>query len=257
MLSKAALAVASAILAVQSATLPAQGGKFIVGGAPASEGEFPYIVAILLNGREYCGGSLVNGNTVITAAHCTRATVAGYQIRAGSLAWASGGKVSNVSSAQVHPAWSSRTANNDIAVWKLSSSLAESPTIRYAKLPEQGLDPVAGSNATVAGWGSLQEAQASSALLQKVTVPIVARTTCQSAYANSTVPANVTDNMFCAGLKQGGKDSCQGDSGGPIVDAASGTLIGLVSWGQGCAEPDKYGVYTRLGNFVDFVKKNM
>jgi trypsin len=62
--------------------------------------------------------------------------------------------------------------------------------------------------------------------------------------------------MICAGEPQGGKDSCQGDSGGPLMDAATKIIIGIVSWGIGCAEAGKPGVYTRLGNYIDFVNMN-
>lgn len=88
--------------------------------------------------------------------------------------------------------------------------------------------------------------------LRKVTVPVVARSTCQSEYGTSAV----TTNMFCAGLAAGGKDSCSGDSGGPIIDTATGVLIGLVSWGQGCAEAGFAGVYARVGNYVNYINTN-
>lgn len=90
------------------------------------------------------------------------------------------------------------------------------------------------------------------ARLNKVSVPVVSRATCQSEYGRSAV----TTNMFCAAQAQGGKDSCQGDSGGPIVDA-NGVLQGLVSWGNGCAEPGFAGVYSRLGALVSFVNANL
>lgn len=83
-------------------------------------------------------------------------------------------------------------------------------------------------------------------------MPVISRTSCQSEYGT----ADVTDNMFCAGLAAGGKDSCSGDSGGPIVNSA-GVLVGLVSWGQGCAEAGFAGVYNRLGNYVAFVNANL
>lgn len=67
----------------------------------------------------------------------------------------------------------------------------------------------------------------------------------------------VTDNMFCAGFKEGGKDACLGDSGGPIIDADTGVLIGTTSWGVGCAAPDAYGVYARVANYIDFINSNL
>lgn len=86
--------------------------------------------------------------------------------------------------------------------------------------------------------------------LQKVTVPIVSREDCNSKYSGA-----VTEGMICAGFTEGGKDSCQGDSGGPLTDP-SGTLIGIVSWGQGCALPNYPGVYAHVGNYVDFINSN-
>jgi trypsin len=86
----------------------------------------------------------------------------------------------------------------------------------------------------------------------KVTVPVVSRTTCRSQYGTSAI----TDNMVCAGVSTGGKDSCSGDSGGPLVDA-SGTLVGLVSWGSGCARAGYSGVYTRVGNYISWVAQNI
>jgi trypsin len=89
------------------------------------------------------------------------------------------------------------------------------------------------------------------ASLRYVTVPVVARSTCQASYGASSV----TTNMFCAAAS--GKDSCSGDSGGPIINTSTGVLIGVVSWGQGCAEAGFPGVYTRLGNYVNFINANL
>jgi len=99
--------------------------------------------------------------------------------------------------------------------------------------------------------GATREGGASSARLLKVSVPVVSRTQCRSVYGSQ-----VTDRMFCAGVDAGGKDSCQGDSGGPIVDGSS-TLIGLVSWGDGCARPGVPGVYARVGSFTSFINANL
>ena len=88
--------------------------------------------------------------------------------------------------------------------------------------------------------------------LRKVTVPIVDRAECDKDYGTGSI----TDNMFCAGFPNGGKDSCSGDSGGPIVDTKTGTLIGTVSFGQGCAEAGFPGVYARVGQYVDYINQN-
>ncbi|EFY94881.1 Peptidase S1/S6, chymotrypsin/Hap [Metarhizium robertsii ARSEF 23] len=253
MASKAALAIASAIFAVQSATAaPAKNGKFIVGGEAAAQGEFPYIVALLSGNFQFCGGTLVNEDTVVTAGHCTSSDVSGIEVRAGSLAWASGGTKVKVRSATRHPDYNGNNYDNDVAVWKLATAIPQSATIKYAKLPAPDSDPAPGANVTVAGWGRLQEGGATPSQLQKVTVPVVDRATCKEAYSTPT-PLEITDNMFCAGLPQGGQDACQGDSGGPIVQGD--VLLGVVSWGVGCARPNKYGVYTRLGNYVSFIEQ--
>ena len=88
-------------------------------------------------------------------------------------------------------------------------------------------------------------------MLQEVSVPIVSDQLCREAY-----PGEITQNMFCAGFKQGGKDSCQGDSGGPLIisDGNGGWIqAGVVSWGNGCASPDFYGVYARVANYIDWL----
>jgi trypsin len=83
-------------------------------------------------------------------------------------------------------------------------------------------------------------------------VPVVSRATCRSQYST----AEITNNMWCAGVSSGGKDSCQGDSGGPIVDSSK-TLIGTVSWGEGCALAGKSGVYARVGSLSSFITSNL
>ena len=152
----------------------------------------------------------------------------------------------------MHPNYDDAALNNDVAIWKLATSIPTSNTISYASLAASGSDPASGSTSTVAGWGATSESGSSSTTLLKVNVPIVSRATCRNNYSVS----EITDAMFCAGVPAGGKDSCQGDSGGPIVDSSK-TLIGVVSWGDGCARPNKPGVYTRLGALRSFIDANV
>lgn len=246
----------------------------IVGGTTAASGEFPYIVSLQRSGSHFCGGSLLNANTVITAAHCSVSSVigavSGLKVRVGSLvsfatslplsinqmantalqSRTSGGTLVGVSSVTVHPSYSSSLQDFDVAIWKLSTSVPTSGTVGYVSLPASGSDPAAGSTVTTAGWGTLSSGGSSPTVLYKVSVPVVSRTSCRASYGTSAI----TNNMVCAGLTAGGKDSCQGDSGGPLVDASK-TLVGLVSWGQGCAQANYPGVYARVGSLLTFINQ--
>jgi secreted trypsin-like serine protease len=298
----------------------------IVGGTTAATAEFSFIVSLQRSGSHFCGGSLINANTVVTAAHCSVSSatgaISGLRVRAGSnvsslslldhceglqgllphknaplvsirgfsesaaksslignlalnrsfraadqpksrkpcyvkiaesltntlqQSRSSGGTLVGVSSVTVNPSYSASKYDYDVAVWKLSTSIPTSSTISYATLPASGSDPAAGSTLTVAGWGTTSSGgQTLPTNLLKVSVPVVSRADCRADYGTSAI----TDRMFCAG--QGGKDSCQGDSGGPIVNSAKG-LVGVVSWGNGCADPNYPGVYTRLSTVLPFI----
>ncbi|KAI9644808.1 hypothetical protein NHQ30_006835 [Ciborinia camelliae] len=228
----------------------------IVGGQTVHPGEFPYIVSLSHNNSHFCGGILLNAYTVITAAHCTiDYNATDVQVRAGTLTWASGGTQVNVSELAMHPEYDAVTTDHDLALWHLATAIPESKTISYGVLPAQDAEPAAGTILTTAGWGyrswthyHVQEK------LRKVSVPVVSRAKCQTEYAAFH---NVTENMICAGLDAGGKDACSGDSGGPIVDAVSGRLVGLVSWGEACATPGYAGVYTNVAQFANYIKKGL
>ncbi|KAF5004821.1 hypothetical protein FDECE_8698 [Fusarium decemcellulare] len=260
---KLALAVALALPA-WSLAAPADPAELankapaIVGGQEAKLGEFPYIISLSLSGEAWCGGSLLNAKTVLTAAHCVDGQNASdFKVRAGSLHWNTGGKAVGVASIAQHPKYNASALDNDIAILKLSAPIQKGSAISYATLTEQGSDPVPESITTVAGWGTLKYLGDDPKQLMKVSVPVVSRATCKKQYLKDDPPSVVTDNMFCAGLKKGGKDSCNGDSGGPIIDKATGVLIGIVSWGKECALPDFAGVYTRVGKYIPFIAQHL
>ncbi|KAF9697331.1 hypothetical protein EKO04_004996 [Ascochyta lentis] len=254
----AALAVLSAVSASPVPQIDI-GASQIVGGVSAQAGDFPFIVSMQLDGDHICGGSLLDSTTVLTAAHCVEALPSkGVTIRAGSLKRNSGGVVSTVAQLIAHPGYNSTTSDSDVGILKLKTPIAETSTIKYASLAAAGTDPAPDTITTVAGWGTEESgAESSPVALRKVNVPIISRSKCYDEYQKNDPPYPVTDTMICAGLDAGGKDACQGDSGGPLIEASSGTVIGAVSWGIGCAAPKLPGVYARVSSLRDFIDKHL
>uniref|UniRef100_A0A182LYV2 Vitamin K-dependent protein C n=1 Tax=Anopheles culicifacies TaxID=139723 RepID=A0A182LYV2_9DIPT len=214
----------------------------IVGGDAADVKEYPWIVMLMYRGAFYCGGSLINDRYIVTAAHCVL-SLTPQQLLA---------KLYNVEHAEMvtrtivklygHERFSLDTFNNDIALVKLQQPVDAGDTFVPICLPASGRT-FAGQNGTVIGWGKLANGSLSKGL-QKAVVPIISNTQCRK---SSYRASRITDNMLCAGYAEGGRDACQGDSGGPlnVGDSNFRELVGIVSWGEGCARPNYPGVYTR------------
>jgi secreted trypsin-like serine protease len=155
----------------------------------------------------------------------------------------------------VHPDWNSTTYENDVALISLETPAQAATPIRLIDPAQDGALFHDGVLAVVAGWGRTKERGQISDALRHVGVQIVSNETCN---ALSAYGGQIKDMMFCAGFIEGGRDSCQGDSGGPLMafdGRGSYVLAGVVSWGEGCARKNKYGVYTRLTKLLDWVKE--
>lgn len=227
----------------------AQMVPFIVGGSPAAKNELPFQVSVQTSsGSHFCGGSLIAPDTVLTAAHCVE-NKALTRVVAGITSLKEKGEKFTVKKVIIHPLRGKTENGNDydFAILKLDGASKLQPIA----LSEQVLDC---GEATTSGWGTTREGAANvSTILMKVDVPIVPQEVCADAYSE------LTDTMICAGLPEGGKDSCQGDSGGPLFVRGVGGkpfLVGVVSWGEGCARPKKYGVYARVSSAYQWILEN-
>merc|ERR1719219_308113 len=234
-----------------------QNADRIVGGE-AAPSMIPWQVAMLSGSFQFCGGTVLDSCTILTAAHCGINT--GHSIRAGSLTKTSGGQIRGISQviSNTDFPYSSQTTNNDWVIAKLDSPLIMGGDVQAACLPSSASYLSAESTEArcfTSGWGTLSSGGSATNDLQYVRVPAITNGQCNSAYGGS-----ITDTMLCAGYPNvGGKDACQGDSGGPFVcnDNGNAVIAGVVSWGIGCALPNYPGVYARVTTVLDWIQSNM
>lgn len=236
----------------------------IVGGANVtSNNQYPWLARIYTTfgeGTFMCGGSLISGTWIMSAAHCAYSgtTVVipenvtaifsdlNSDVTEGTEVERKG-MITVIAHADYDPSGAAGI-HNDIVLYRFSAAVTFSDTVKPICLPcLLTTFDFAGQNLTVAGWGTTSSGGVTSAQLLDVTVPISSNTVCAATYGDS-----ITASEICAG--ETGKDSCQGDSGGPGIFTQSGVnyQIGIVSWGSGCAT--KLGVYTRVTSFIDWIE---
>ncbi|KAM4704532.1 trypsin-like [Rhinophrynus dorsalis] len=220
----------------------------IIGGYVCDPNSIPYI-ASLNAGYHFCGGSLINSQWVVSAAHCFKKNV---QVRLGEHnLFQNDGTEQYISASSVirHKSYNARTLDNDIMLIKLASPATLNSNVSPIDLPTDCAP--AGTMCLISGWGNtLSSGSNYPDLLHCLNAPILNIKNCEEAY-----PGQITGNMLCVGYMEGGKDSCQGDSGGPVV--CDGQLQGIVSWGYGCAIKDYPGVYTKVCNYNAWIQNTM
>ncbi|XP_072946134.1 transmembrane protease serine 9-like [Epargyreus clarus] len=223
------------------------GDDKIVGGVEVeSMNLYPYHVAYGSN----CGGAIISKKWVITAGHCGKKAY----IRVGSKYINQGRRV-GVKKNYIHPLWSAKKKDHpfdyDYQLLELSEPLKFDDNVQPIKIAHIE-DMTIGKVVTVTGWGNTEENGPYSNVLRAVRVPIISKENCQH------VPfpyfrGALTQRMFCAGYSEGKKDACQGDSGGPAV--AYDRLLGMVSFGYGCATPGSFGVYSKVAKVRSWISE--
>ncbi|XP_072809823.1 suppressor of tumorigenicity 14 protein isoform X1 [Vicugna pacos] len=237
----------------------------VVGGENADEGEWPWQVSLHALGQGHvCGASLISPDWMVSAAHCF-VDYRGFRYSDHSM-WtaylglhdqsqrsAPGVQELRLQRIISHPYFNDFTFDYDIALLQLERPVEYSPTVRPICLPDATHAFPAGKAIWVTGWGHTQEGGTGALILQKGEIRVINQTTCER-----LLPHQITARMMCVGYLSGGVDACQGDSGGPLSSAeADGRMFqaGVVSWGDGCAQRNKPGVYTRLPVFRDWIKE--
>ncbi|XP_061446250.1 serine protease 27-like isoform X2 [Rhineura floridana] len=239
-----------------------------VGGEDSVEGEWPWQVSVRKMGRHICGGALISHDWIVTAAHCfpPDGDPSQYSVMLGA------NKLENswpytqligVGDIIRNPRYAGEATSGDIALVHLARPVRFTNYIIPICVPAANVDFPAGMKCWVTGWGDISEGQdlPSPKKLQKLQVPIIDIHTCRKLYNIDMGPnlpqKPIQDDMMCAGYAEGMKDTCKGDSGGPLMCKINQEwlLAGIVSWGEGCAERNRPGVYIRITAYHDWIHR--
>ncbi|MGW1105613.1 S1 family peptidase [Streptomyces sp. NPDC002540] len=259
-----ALVAATAVLPLGS---PAQAvaNSVVIGGEPAHVKDSPWVVALSSRDRfggtragQFCGGVVVGPKKVLTAAHCLSREALGVEFgKVRDLRVITGrdsllgteGKEIAVQKAWSNPGFDPDTNAGDLAVLTLADALPAKSVVPMAESGDAAYTP--GTGAVVYGWGDTTGNGDYASSLRSAKVNVLPDSLCAQAYPGGSDGTYDPSAMLCAGELLGRYDACQGDSGGPLV--AGGRLIGLVSWGNGCARMGSPGVYTRISAAIGWM----
>lgn len=229
----------------------------IIGGVPASVGEFPHQVSIRSEDGHYCGGAIINAAWVLTAGHC----VDGYEISTLEI-WAgfvdesnpgSGIQRTKVVKGICHEEYDEYLNEYDIGLFKVKDNFILGPHVNVINLPTDESIQYP-DRASVSGWGATAENGPTSNILYRIEVNIFSVNKCKELYEDE-----FSELLICAGYLEGGKDACQGDSGGPMTCSINGkpVLCAVIATGQGCARPQLPGLYTPTSKYLTWIHDEM
>ncbi|XP_054161833.1 MFS-type transporter SLC18B1-like [Oppia nitens] len=237
----------------------------IVGGNQVIQHSYPWMAAIMYLSHPYpwCGGSLINDRYILTAAHCLinmnisniKIVLGAHLFKNVSNYWERGTQMHDISDYIIHHGYNNMTDKDDLALIKLKTPVLQfDRTVWPICLPINN-NTFEGQLATVVGWGHTQYLENQSEVLLEVSLNVWNNSYCMETLRDWH---DILPGMVCAGGEAlGGKDACQHDSGGPLLVKYDETpiwmIIGVVSWGLGCGEPNTPGVYTRVSDYTNWI----
>jgi trypsin len=233
----------------------------IVGGYDVNPAfKYPTMATLQRNGVHDCGGTFWNGNTIITAAHCTygaveKITVKIHRHDLSKTDKQEKGQTYKVISMKPHPKYVKTAKGYDVAIWKLDAPAGNRTNV---ELDDGTFGNDEDALLTGIGWGSTLITPSPN-ILQEVKLPVYNFDQCMKDYEPLDLSIDNRETQLCAGFPEGKKDACQRDSGGPLFTIKEGKqiLVGIVSYGKGCALASKPGVYARVSNLKDWILENI
>ncbi|KAG7336048.1 hypothetical protein KOW79_000741 [Hemibagrus wyckioides] len=237
--------------------------KRVLGGRRAPQRAFPwYAFMTPLHG----GGAVIAEQWILTAAnvftnHIKNLEQIKVYVGVNDVQKTSKFSHLKVKSLHIHPLYNNPDGtnyDNDIALIQLEKPILYNADVMPLCLPPQDTEFTPALTGWVSGFGQTEKSHLAR-YLRYTSLPLVDKKTCQNFVKNLRDPVALTDNMFCAGVPEGGKDACDGDGGGALVLKKDGVFwaTGIVSWGHGCGIPGRYGVYTQVSRYIDWINKTM